>query len=140
MYIRRIDGNDKDLVKEWLAKLNWRGFDPEFMPSTSFMVMEDNTPICCSYYYTTPEAPIAFMGITVSNPDFKEDKSEYVNSLLKHMLREMKEKQLRVCYYSTDNLSEKFLNRYMKPLGFRFTSGYVGACSLTIQDDVDFLI
>jgi len=104
------------------------------------MVMDGDICVCSSYYYVASDSPIAFIGITVSNPDYKEDKTDYINSLIKYMLEEMKNKGLRACYYSTDALSEKFIKKYMEPLGFRFSPGFVGACPLTEKDDVDFLI
>ena len=140
MYIRRVNEGDKDLVKEWLNSIEWNGFDAAFMPSTSFMVYDGDTPICCSYYYCIDEVSIALMGITIANPDYKENKSEYIQHLLKYIINDMKEKNLRVCYYSTYAQSEKFVKKYMEPLGFQFSQGFVGACSLTLTDKVEFLV
>lgn len=140
MDIRRATGSDKVIISKWLKAINWNGLLANTLPSTTFIVYKDNKPIVANFYFTHTESPVAFMGITVANPEIKSDKSEYVNALLDRVEAEMIESGCTVCCYATDDASKGFLDRYMKPRGFVFAKGYAGAKALDKKQDIDFIV
>jgi len=112
----------------------------DLLPSTIFIVEDKGVPVVASYYYDHPESPIAFLGITISNPEYKGSKTEHINLLLDTLEDSMKKDGCVLCYYATDIHSEKFLDKYMRPRGFIFSPGFSGAKALVDSQDIDFIV
>ena len=140
MDIRRIKDGDRDTIKKWLSDINWEGITSELLPSTTFMVEDGGIPVVSSHYYAHSECPIAFMGITIANPEYKGNKEEHIKLLLNTMEESMRNEGCVLCYYATDIHSEWFINKYMKPRGFVFSPGFSGAKPLIKEQSVDFIV
>tara|TARA_B100001094_G_C18194516_1_gene809664 strand:- start:7305 stop:7730 length:426 start_codon:yes stop_codon:yes gene_type:complete len=131
---------EKEEVINWFNAIGWKGMAKELFPATSYVVYDKDIPVASSYFYKGEGAPIAVLGITISNPDYKLDKTSYINLLLDKIIQEMKHKKCIICYHHTDIHSEKFMQRYMKPRGFVYNKGFSGAVSLVQSANTDFII
>tara|TARA_B100001250_G_C19592890_1_gene697141 strand:+ start:355 stop:780 length:426 start_codon:yes stop_codon:yes gene_type:complete len=141
MYIKQVTTKEeKQLLIGWYNAINWKGMQEELFPETSYIVYDGDTPVASSYFSMERSSPCAFLGITISNPEYKGNKTEYVDCLLDAVMNEMKREGCKIAYYYTDIHSEKFLNKYMIPRGFRFEKGFSGAVALDSNYDPDFII
>lgn len=115
MEIRNYQPSDYNVLKKWFKDWDdWVLIEEDAMiPSASFMVVKDNTPIAFSTYYPN-ESTIAQMGFTIGDkfvdPSIRQ---EAVDMVLNHIFKDCEKRKLRYLYYSTDAASKFFVDKFV---------------------------